>query len=69
MKFSRPIPEHILFALRFLLPPFLTLTLAKILFELLAFNFLDLKQSLIQHTSVINEISATVKLTLKIRET
>ena len=62
MKFSQLIPGHILFALRFLLPPFLTLTLAKILFELLAFNFLDLNQSLIQSAAVIDDISATVKL-------
>ena len=62
MKFSQFIPKHIFFSLRFFLLPFLTLTLAKVLFELLAFNFLDLNQVLIQHNSGGDEISAAVKL-------
>lgn len=62
MKCSQLIPEHAFFALRFFIPSFLTLILAKILFELLAFNFLDLNQALIQHGSVVDKIPAAVKL-------
>lgn len=43
MKFTGLFPEHIMFALRIFLPPFLVLTLAKVIFELLAFDFIDLK--------------------------
>lgn len=50
MKYSQFFPENIFFTLRFFLPAFLTLILAKTLFELLAFNYLDFNQILIQKT-------------------
>lgn len=62
MKYTQFIPEHIIFALRFFLFPFVTLVLAKALFELLAFNFLDFNQVLIQRSSELNEFSSAVKL-------
>lgn len=62
MNFSRFIPQHISFALRFFFPPFLTFILGNILFELLAFSFLRLNQTLIYNLPSIDAISAGVKL-------
>lgn len=62
MNFSRFIPQHISFALRFFFPPFLTFVLGNILFELLAFNFLRLNQPLIYNLPSIDGISTGVKL-------
>lgn len=62
MKFSRFFPEHTLFALRIFLPPFLVLVLAKMLFELLAFDFLDLNQILAQSVITVDEVSNNVTL-------
>lgn len=61
MKCIQLIPEHVFFALRFFLAPFFTLILAKTLFELLAFNFLDLNQVLIQQVSGVQEISGVIQ--------
>jgi len=62
MNFPRLIPEHVFFALRFFLAPFLTFILAKTLFELLAFNFLDLSQVVNQYISQARDISGAVKI-------
>ena len=62
MRLYLLIPEHISFACRFFLPPFLTFILGNILFELLAFNFLKLNQTLIYQLPSIEGISTGIKL-------
>jgi hypothetical protein len=62
MKYLNPVPKHKLFALRFFIPPILTLLLGKVLFELLVFNFFDLNQYMIRNSSVTHDINTLVKL-------
>ena len=62
MKYLKHIPDQTLLTLRFFIPPFLTLVLGKVLFELLAVNSLDLNPYMIKHSYVSNEISTLVKL-------
>lgn len=62
MKYLNPVPKHMLFALRFSIPPLLTLVLGKVLFELLAFNIFDLNQYLIRNSPATHDINTPVKL-------
>lgn len=62
MTLSQLIPKHISFSLRFFLPPFLIFILGNVLFELLAFNFLKLNQTLIYQLPSIDGISTNISL-------
>jgi hypothetical protein len=62
MKFSQLIPEYILFALRFFLPPFLTFLLGKVLFEILAFDFINFNQILIEHSYPADKVPVIISL-------
>lgn len=62
MKFSQLIPEYILFALRFFLPPFLTFLLGKVLFEILAFDFINFNQTLIEHSYPADKVPVIISL-------
>jgi hypothetical protein len=62
MKYLEFLPKDFLFTLRFFIPAFLTLMLGKILFELLAFNFQELNQYLLQNVGKANQLTVVVKI-------
>jgi hypothetical protein len=62
MKYLEFLPKDFLFTLRFFIPAFLTLMLGKILLELLAFNFQELNQYLLQNVGKANQLTVVVKI-------
>ena len=57
MKNFKTIFSESIAAARFSIPPLITLVTAKILFELLGFNFPELNLYLAQHFSDLDEVS------------